>query len=62
MPLQPPDLAESAPAPTPAPGDSTYTIALAPNLSLAIQDDSLLIQGTANPHRDTLLLAIAPRY
>lgn len=60
MSLQPPDLAESAPAP--APGDSTYTIALAPNLSLAIQNDSLLIQGTANPHCDTLLRAIAPRY
>lgn len=40
MPLQPPDLAE----PEPAPGDSTHTIRLAPDLSLAIQHDSLLIQ------------------
>lgn len=49
MPLQPPTLAE--PAPAPAPGDSNYSISLAPDLSLAIQHDSLLIQGTVNSRR-----------
>lgn len=58
MPLQPPDLDE----PAPAPGDSAYTIELAPSLSLAIQHDSLLIQGTPNPHRDSASRDTAPEY
>lgn len=40
MPLQPPNPA----GPAPAPGDSDYSISLAPNLSLAIRHDSLHIQ------------------
>lgn len=60
MPLQPSDLAE--PEPVPAPGDSTYTISLASDLSLAIQNDSLLIQGTANSQRDTVFRGTAPEY
>lgn len=51
MPLQPPTLAE----PAPAPGDSNYSISLTPDLSLAIQHDSLLIQGMLNPRRGAML-------
>jgi hypothetical protein len=50
MPLQPPNLA----APAPAPRDSNYSISLASNLSLAIEHDSLLVQGTANSQRGAM--------